>query len=432
MWTWLGFMNPHRLAWGFSVTMPFAMIVAITTLVSLLISKEPKQIPWKRETILMVVFLLWMLLTTSLSFYPAIAWQQMDKVAKIFLMIFVAMAMVNTRERLNQLVWVIALSIGFYGVKGGIFTAATGGSFHVRGPEGSFIEGNNEIGLALTMTIPLIYYLSQQVRKRWLRYGLIAAIVLTGLAALGTQSRGSMLAMVGMAVFFWLKSRKKLAVGILIVTVTPALLYLMPEAWYERMSTITRYQQDGSAMGRIHAWKFAYDLALQRFVGGGFGCFQEQIFKMYSPEYGRVHDSHSIFFGVLGHHGFLGLAIFLALILCSWFSASSIIRATHKSSDMKWLADLMAMTQVSIIAYLGAGTFLGMQYFDYFYNLILIVVSGRVILARHIAANATSSDAAGGAAMAGASTTRPTAARRPAVPVGLPMDLRGSPPTSRR
>ncbi|HCX34147.1 MAG TPA: putative O-glycosylation ligase, exosortase A system-associated, partial [Rhodocyclaceae bacterium] len=27
VWTWLGFMNPHRLAWGFSTTLPFAMIV---------------------------------------------------------------------------------------------------------------------------------------------------------------------------------------------------------------------------------------------------------------------------------------------------------------------------------------------------------------------------------------------------------------------
>jgi hypothetical protein len=40
MWTWLGFMNPHRLAWGFSTTFPFAMIVALTTLVATLFMKE--------------------------------------------------------------------------------------------------------------------------------------------------------------------------------------------------------------------------------------------------------------------------------------------------------------------------------------------------------------------------------------------------------
>ncbi len=228
MWTWLGFMNPHRLAWGFSVNMPFAMIVAITTLISLLISREPKQMPWRRETMLMVVSPLWMLLTTSLAFYPQLAWEQMDKVAKIFLMIFVAMILINSRERLIQLVWVIALSIGFYGVKGGIFTITTGGVFRVQGPAGSFIAGNNEIGLALTMTVPLLYYLSLQTKRMWLRYGLLAAMALTSLAALGTQSRGAMLGVAGMAVFFWLKSPKKLAVSALLVVVVPALLYLMP------------------------------------------------------------------------------------------------------------------------------------------------------------------------------------------------------------
>jgi hypothetical protein len=45
----------------------------------------------------------------------------------------------------------------------------------------------------------------------------------------------------------------------------------------------------------------------------------------------------------------------------------------------------MAMTQVSLIAYLTAGAFLGLAYFDYFYNLILIVVVANGLLARHVA-----------------------------------------------
>jgi probable O-glycosylation ligase (exosortase A-associated) len=423
MWTWLGFMNPHRLAWGFSVTMPFAMIVAITTLISVLISREPKQIPWKREVILLATFLLWMLLTTTFSFYPQLAWEQMEKVAKIFLMIFVAMIICNTRERLSQLVWVLALSIGFYGVKGGIFTITTGGGFRVQGPEGTFITGNNEMGLALVMTIPLLYYLSQQASRTGVRIAILAAMALTALAGLGTQSRGALLGMVGMVVFFWLKSRSKLKVMLLLLVLSPLLLFLMPESWYERMSSIRNYETDASAMGRIHAWKFAYELALKRFVGGGFNCFQEEIFRMYVPEFGRAHDSHSIFFGTLGHHGFPGLMLFLMLILCTWRSASAVIRATRRDPEMRWLGDLMAMTQVSLVAYLGAGTFLGMQYFDYFYNLILIVVAGRVILARHLVAKVAGDEAAVGTAKGW-----PSAARPPIVPAESPMTLRAPQP----
>ena len=115
-------MNPHRLAWGFSTTLPFAMIVALTTMVAMLMSKEEKKIPWTREMVLMLMFWAWMLVTTSAAMYPELAWEQLIKVSKIFLMIFVAAMLINTPERLKALVWVIALSIGFYGVKGGIFT----------------------------------------------------------------------------------------------------------------------------------------------------------------------------------------------------------------------------------------------------------------------------------------------------------------------
>jgi hypothetical protein len=42
---------------------------------------------------------------------------------------------------------------------------------------------------------------------------------------------------------------------------------------------------------------------------------------------------------------------------------------------------LMRMTQVALAAYLATGAFLGMAYFDYPYNLVLIVVVAQRILA---------------------------------------------------
>ena len=64
LWTWVSFMNPQRLCWGFAYDFPFAYIIALVTLVSLLISREPKKIPWTRETIVLLVFVLWMVVTT--------------------------------------------------------------------------------------------------------------------------------------------------------------------------------------------------------------------------------------------------------------------------------------------------------------------------------------------------------------------------------
>jgi probable O-glycosylation ligase (exosortase A-associated) len=281
---------------------------------------------------------------------------------------------------------VIALSLGFYGVKGGIFTAVTGGAHQVRGPEASFISGNNEIGLALVMTTPLLYFLSRQVTPKYVRPGLLAAVGLTALAALGTQSRGALLGLLAMATFLWLKSRTKIVTGILIVLGTVVLLPLMPQQWWDRMSTIQNYEQDPSALGRINAWRMAFNLASDRLTGGGLESFQEYTFQLYAPNPGYVADSHSIYFQVLGHHGFIGLALFLFLIVFTWLTASSIIRRTRKDKETLWLGELMAMTQVSLVAYLTTGAFLGLAYFDYFYNLMLIVVVAKGLVSKRAAA----------------------------------------------
>ena len=57
MWEWIGFMNPHRLTWGFTFDFPFAQIVAIATIAALLVSKEPKQFPWSSLVVVWLIIL---------------------------------------------------------------------------------------------------------------------------------------------------------------------------------------------------------------------------------------------------------------------------------------------------------------------------------------------------------------------------------------
>jgi probable O-glycosylation ligase (exosortase A-associated) len=160
------------------------------------------------------------------------------------------------------------------------------------------------------------------------------------------------------------------------VAVVLMVSFIMPDAWYERMATINTYQDDKSAQGRINAWWMAFNLALDRPLGGGFETFRRAMFALYAPDPTNVRDVHSIYFEVLGEHGFFGLFLFLLLALLTWRSANVIKRAVKSIPERAWMGDLMAMVQVSLIAYLAAGTFLGMAYFDYYYNLVLIAIAG--------------------------------------------------------
>lgn len=374
LWCWISYLNPHRLAWGFAVNFPWAMIIALATLAGLLFSKEPKRIPWTRETILLLLFILWMGVTTYFALYPQLAWEGYVKVFKVLLMTFVTLMVINNRERLHGLVWIIALSLGFYGVKGGIFTIMKGGVHHVQGPDGTFFGGNNEMALVLAMTIPLIRYLQLQETRQWMRMGLGAAMLLCAIAAVGSQSRGGLLGLSAMALFLWFKSRNKIMTALLIVVAVGAIGSTMPQAWHDRMDTIKTYGQDASSLGRINAWWTGFHVAKDRITGGGFNMYQPATFNQYAPEPHDVHDVHSIYFEVMGEQGFIGFGMFILLGTMTWLRCNQIMRLCRGDPEKRWARDLAAMIQVSMVGYASAGAFLGLAYFDLYYHLIAMAV----------------------------------------------------------
>ncbi len=385
MWAWLGFMNPHRLAWGFAVNLPFAQVIAITTLFAMLFSQERKRIPWTRETFVLLLFIVWMLITTFFAFNQIGAWQQWDKVWKIQLMVFVTLILMQRIERLQALIWVIVLSLGFYGVKGGIFTITTGGNYRVYGPQESFIGGNNEIALALIMVIPLMRYLQLTSERWWVKKGMTAAMGLSTVSILGTHSRGALIGIAAMFLFLILKSRKRFTFACVLALVIPLGLLIMPQKWFDRMQSISNYEQDASAQGRINAWRFAYNLAQDRpIVGGGFETFRPELFAVYAPVPEDPHDAHSIYFEVLGEHGFVGLFLFVSLGLVAWLSCSQLFKLARGHPELVGLSDLGRMVQVSLVGYAAGGAFLGLAYFDLYYNLVGIVILAKILAHDHI------------------------------------------------
>lgn len=400
LWNWIGIMNPHRLGWGFAVTLPFAQIVAISTVLGMIFSKEPKRFPFNAVTLTLLTWIGWLSLTHVFALSPEPSYEGLIKMLKIQFVILLGLVLMQQRERIQLLVWVLVVSIGFYGVKGGLYTIRGGGSGMVLGPADSFIEGNTEIGLALVTMLPLMRYLQLNERRKWVRWGLAGAMVLTVAAILGTQSRGALVGGAAMGLFFWLKSRHKLALTVVMALVIPVFLTFMPESWWAKMATIFTYKQDASAMGRIEAWGFAVNLALARpLVGGGFGSFISSNFAIYAPGV-LARSGHSIYFDQLGNHGFVGLALFVLLMLTSWRTGSKILSLTKKVPEQRWAYDLAAMSQVCLIGYWTGGAFLSLSYFDGYYVIISLLVLTRVVVERELKESAPGPGAEGAFASA--------------------------------
>jgi len=385
VWSWLGYMNPHRLSFGFAYDFPFAFCVAVTTLVAAALSREPKRIPLTPLTVTWFAFIGWMVVTTFNAMYPATAWVECERVMKIQLMTFATIALMTSVERLRLLVWVIVLSLGFYGMKGGLFTILTGGEYRVWGPPESYVEGNNEIALATLMLLPLMTYLRATTQRQWLRIALLVSMVLCAFSIVGSQSRGAFVGGAAMALFMWLKSRHKLVTGAALVAVIGAMLAFMPQQWYDRMRTIETYDTDQSAMGRVDIWKMAVRLASDKPLGGGFALWTAETFERYSPEKPDPHDAHSIYFKVLGEHGWIGLALFLAIGLLAWRAGSWTVRVSERHASLRELGHLARVTQVSLAAFGAGGAFLSLSYFDLFWHMIAILVLCKAIAQRQLA-----------------------------------------------
>ena len=104
-----------------------------------------------------------------------------------------------------------------------------------------------------------------------------------------------------------------------------------------------------------------------------------------------IRDS-SIYFEILGEHGYVGLALFLGILGLTWLKCGSIIRFAKRNPDLIWARDLASMVQVSIVGYMSAGAFLGLAYFDYIYHLVAVVV-----VVHHLVTTQKSTVAAGAA-----------------------------------
>src|SRR5688572_10426403 len=95
IWTWISFMSPHRLSWGFAYAMPLAQIVAIPMLVGLLFTRDRRPIPVVSESMLLGGFWVLTLISTLFAWYPEQAWSYLEQFSKVLLVVFITICLVQ-------------------------------------------------------------------------------------------------------------------------------------------------------------------------------------------------------------------------------------------------------------------------------------------------------------------------------------------------
>jgi len=374
LWVWFSIMSPHEEAFGFSQTLPLNFAIAIVTAVSWLVSKEPKRFPVHRVTVLLLVFLAWTTFNSFFAYAPDFSWPYWDRVWRIFALGFMISCLATNRVRVEAILWCAAISLMYYGVKGGIFTIATGGAYRVYGPPATIIGDNNQLALALLMVLPLMEYLRSTVASKLLSKILLGCMVLIGVSVLGSYSRGAYIGMAVLALFAVAQSKRKVVYFLAIGSFAIAALFLMPQSFHDRVDTIGSANSDASVQGRWMAWQVATRYAWDHFpFGAGFYAPQlRSIFNYYFPGE-SIHAAHSIYFQVLGEHGFIGLTLYLGLLIVAALCFRRLARLKLQNTDADWIHRLSQLCFSGIVAFGVGGAALSMAYYDLFIIIICLI-----------------------------------------------------------
>jgi len=387
---------PQTWVWFIARELPHSQIIAICTIVGYFLSSEGKRFPTQRESILMALLWLFFGLSTLFAFEPDFAFEKFILVSKILLMVFLSTSIINNQERIHVLLRVMALAIGLYALKGSMFFLRTGGEGMVGAPEGSFLAGNNAIGVALVMNLPLLLYLVKTESQAWLRRLFKGMLIASYPAILGTFSRGAWgAAAIVTLLLFWNSKRKVLLLsgGVVLAAITVTLFpstvsTIISERVVKRYETLENVETDDSSQARLWSWEFCKRVGLGNpIVGAGFRYYSVEVYAKYYPEIlarfpGKQWSCHSTWLQVFSEQGVVGFGLWLGLLISSFMSLREIRLYGRAIPEMEWVVYLSQILRVSLVGFMIGGTFLDFGYFDGYYQLVAVIVVMKELLYR--------------------------------------------------
>lgn len=388
LWGWSSVMAPHTWMYGFMQSVPYNQIFAIIALGRMVMLREtsPRRYEPSPTAILFVLFGVNALMSAAFAYEGGLRnWELCTNLLKALLFCLAMPIVLVNRFRLHLLVLVVAMGLSFHGFVDGLKVIASAGAHHVIG--NAKLGDNNHVAVSVTMMLPLLLYLSKYSANWMGRAGFSASLAISLLAIIGTNSRGGALALAAMALWMALASRRKLFSIVTVFILAGTLIAVAPSSWTERMDTIQTAEQDDSFMGRVTAWRTSTSIALANpLLGGGFHAVQTpQVWEQFKHSPGLLgfiyidnpgtfaRAAHSIYFEILGDLGFIGLLLFMAILVRPFLNHWQIRQMVRSDIQrLQWATDLSNALIAAMVAYIIGGAGISAGYFEVMYMLVML------------------------------------------------------------
>ncbi len=390
---WVDIVKPQQLASAILTDQPLSLVAAGAMLILFMIKDRKAPSKVGAIQVLILLFAIWVTLTTTMSNVPELPWIKWDWAFKVLVFAFLFPYIFRSRVQIEAFILVFIFSAATIFFSAGVKTMLGGGGYGVLAVMGAGNSGLSEsstLAAVCAALIPLIVYSMRHtllLPKVWWRKALFIAIIVTAIATVvGTSARTGVIAL-GIAGLFLLsksKHKKWWITGGIVGAVILANIDLSATPWGSRMSTIETYNEDSSALGRLKVWEWTVEFVGQHPMGGGFNAYVHNGISevmgdgtvIFYPE-GMLRGKafHSIYFEVLGEQGIPGFIMYLSMFVLSLLKLRSLKRQWKAHPGMEWMVGLAEALTASIVVFMVAGAFVGIAYQPFIFYMISLAVA---------------------------------------------------------
>nr|WP_294509878.1 putative O-glycosylation ligase, exosortase A system-associated [uncultured Rhodopila sp.] len=368
-YVWVDTFRPQDVSYIILNQVPVAMIVGSLAIVlyAMFDHRDPPRL--RLITVLQVAFAIWVTLTTTWAAFPDDAWAKWSWAVKTILFSAFIPFAIRSRIQIEAFLQVYMFSLAAnlipFGVKMVISGGGYGQNLGLAGGNSGLAEGSTLAAVSI-MTIPVYLFLRQHSiiapKAFWFRSIYLGLAVLSGLTSLGTFERTGLVGLVVLGILMFLKSRRKVLTLFVGLVAALAVAYTTSDAWTSRISTISDFQTENSALARLLVWRWTVQFATEHPLGGGFDAYHLDHVEFENGEMKFGVAFHSIYFEVLGEHGWIGLALFVSLAILSLIALQKAAKEARRHPELQWCSDLAGTIQISLIVMMVCGSFVGIAF----------------------------------------------------------------------
>ena len=223
----------------------------------------------------------------------------------------------------------------------------------------------NHMAMDLGICIPLaVAFIARSKSGLLLRLVMAVAAGMAVVSLVYSHSRGGFIGMcVAMAVWTFFEKTRRMQTLALSAVLFICLVLFAPKSFWARNETLENFQQDESAMGRVHAWEVAGRMSSANPLLGVGGAAFLYAWPIYAtPEAQHAYVAHNVYLDVVGELGFIGLLFFLMFT----GGAAGGAFAAARSKEIGWIANGIAG---AVAGYVVCDLFSGYTVTAHFYVL---------------------------------------------------------------